>query len=365
MMASGYSVDVGEAGTGEREVETRRIVSKAGSHYVLVRSTPLQSESEGEWESDSHVSSTGSVEVKGESAEAKGESSQVKGYNAGVQRETIVEKDPSMGLTGAAAEELTEANASEAHVSMDLNQVDKDVQEAVHDSVGALGQLEDAGGGAVGVADEEKDIQKAIYASFQIVDRSQLPSTQYMLEGDMQTRPLVIDDSLQGMGGAVGDGLSEVVGGAEEPVLTRSSGDASASERDSRAPLVGSSCSAGPHPGSPERRESLYTDQGDRSGSGVVCDIDVVSDCQGEGAREDDEVEVMSCSSSSEGEGEPQRKRQRVSDGVDEHCLEQPSSEHTAMAEAEEARNEMDQEHLQFIHDIGEVRVVRLLCCVQ
>ena len=366
VMATSYSADVGGGGRGEREVETRRIVSKAGSHYVLVRHTPSQSESEGEWESDSHVSSTGSVEVKGESAEVKGvevkgESSQVKSDIAGVQGEGKLDSDQSGVLVGAAAVEATEVNMSDTHLLLDQSDTFKDMQEAVCDRGGTLGPLVDADGGRECVEVEE-DIQKAIYASFQIMDSSQLTASQHTLESGGQTRPLASDDSLQAVGG-----VSEVVGGAEEPALTLSPGDASAGEGDSSTPLpppVRSSEGACTRTPPSEECESLLTDQRDTMVSAAVHDIGVVGGWQGRGGVEDEEeeVEVMSCSSSSEGEGEPLEKRQRVS--VDsENSLDQPTLEHTAEAQGDktrtavgqDARAEADQEQLRFIHDIQEV----------
>ena len=360
VMATSYSADVGGGGRGEREVETRRIVSKAGSHYVLVRHTPSQSESEGEWESDSHVSSTGSVEVKGESAEVKGESSQVKSDIAGVQGEGKLDSDQSGVLVGAAAVEATEVNMSDTHLLLEQSHTVKDMQEAVCDRGGTLGPLVNADGGRECVEVEE-DIQKAIYASFQIMDRSQLTASQHTLESGGLARPLASDDSLQEVGG-----VSEVVAGAEEPALTLSPGDASAGEGDSSTPLpppVRSSegaCTRTP----PKECESLLTDRGDTMVSAAVHDIGVVGGWPGRGGGEDEEeeVEVMSCSSSNEGEGEPLEKRQRVS--VDsENSLDQPTLEHTAEAQVDktrtavgqDARAEADQEQLRFIHDIQEV----------
>ena len=417
MMASSYSADVGGGGRGEREVETRRIVSKAGSHYVLVRHTPSQSESEGEWESDSQMSSTGSVEVKGGSLEVKGESSQVKGGSAGLQRKVL--NDQSEGLTEAAEVVLTEVKTAgtkggssevkgensqvtaEASLLLHQNQGTKDVQEDIHGSVGAPGPLLDAGGGSVCVEEEEEDIQEAIYASFQIGSRSQRSSNQFMENDGGQTRPLVVGGAVgvnmsKVVGGVVGGALkvnvSEVVGVAEDPAAPHGSGDASAGENDCRAilpPPAGNS-SEGLLSCRPPAEE-CEVDRGDATGHGTGQDGGVLGDWQGAGGGggggEDEEVGLMSCSSSSEGEGEgePLEKKRRLS--VDENSLEQHTSGYTSDTEVDtvknkvdqvgsevdqegrsevdqEVRSEVDQEQLQFVQDIGEVRVVRFVCCV-
>ena len=448
MMASSYSADVGGGGRGEREVETRRIVSKAGSHYVLVHHTPSQSESEGEWESDSQMSSTGSVEVKGGSSEVKGESSQVKGGSAGLQREAL--NDQSEGLTKAAEVVLTEVKTAEtkggssevkgensqvtaeANLLLHQNQRTKDIQESIHGSVGTPGPLLDAGGGSVCVEEEEEDIQEAIYASFQIGSRSQHSSNQYMENDGGQTRPLVVSGAVgvnmsKVVGGVVGGALkvnvSEVVGVTEDPAALHDRGDASAGENDSRAilPPPAANSSEGLLSCRPPAEE-CEVDRGDATGHGTGQDGGVLGDWQGAGGGgggEDEEVELMSCSSSSEGEGEgePLEKKRRLS--VDENSLEQHTSGYTSDTEVDTAKNkvdqvgsemdqevrsevdqevrsevdqevrseveqegrsevdqevrsevdqegrsEVDQEQLQFVQDIGEVRVVRLLCCV-
>ena len=424
MMASSYSADVGGGGRGEREVETRRIVSKAGSHYVLVRHTPSQSESEGEWESDSHMSSTGSVEVKGGSA--------------GLQREVL--NDQSEGLTEAAEVVLTEVKTAEtkggssevkgessqvtaeANLLLHQNQRTKDVQEDIHGSVGAPGPLLDAGGGRVCVEEEEEDIQEAIYASFQIGSRSQRSSNRYTQDDGGQTRPLVVGGAVEVnmsevVGGVVGGApevnVSEVVGVAEDPAAPHGSGDASAGENDSRTflPPPAADSSEGRLSCRPPAEE-CEVDHGDTTGHRTGRDGGVSGDWHGRGGGggEDEEVGLMSCSSSSEGEGEPLEKKRRLS--VDENSLEQHTSGYTSETEVDTARNKVDQEvgsemdqevrsvaeqevgsemdqevrsvaeqevgsemdqevrsvaeqeQLQFVQDIGEVRVVRLVCCV-
>ena len=367
MMASSYSADVGGGGRGEREVETRRIVSKAGSHYVLVRHTPSQSESEGEWESDSQMSSTGSVEVKGGSSEVKGESSPVKGGSAGLQREVL--SDQSEGLTEAAEVVLTEVKTAEtkggsSEVKGENSQVTAEANLLLHqnqrtkDDVGTPGPLLDADGGSVCVEEEEEDIQEAIYASFQIGSRSQHSSNQYMENDGGQTRPLVVGGAVgvnmsKVVGGVVGGALkvnvSKVVGVAEDPAAPHGRGDASAGENDCKAflPPPAANSSEGLLSCRPPAEE-CEVDRGDTTGHGTGQDGGVLCDWQGTGGGgggggEDEEVGLMSCSSSSEGEGEgePLEKKRRLS--VDENSLEQHTSGYTSETEVGTARNKVDQ----------------------
>ena len=368
MMVSSYSADVGEGGRGEREVETRRIVSKAGSHYVLVHNTPSQSESEEEWESDSRASSTGNVEVKGE--------------RSGINSEVKPGEDQSVGDAGLVEEELAGKEAAHTLLMMGENQVEKGMQGTVHEGVEMLGQLENAAGGNVEVVDDDGDIQRAIYASFQIVDRSQSSSAQQTMKGYVPARPAVVDGSLQEVEGAVERCVSERVDVVEDSTVADGSDGANVGERDSRSPPLqaegervtpppqeeGDSSSGGPHSNAPpEGQDPLCIDLTSTTGSGVVHDIDVVCAQQGEGDGEREEVGVMSGSSSSseeeeeEEDGEPLKKRQKVDDVLDEDSLVQPTAEHTALVEVEEARNEMDEDQQmdddqrQFISDFGEV----------